>query len=114
MSKKKTRLEPFSQYAIFDLPVEDCIQRAIDQFKDNPLAEAKLIYEDRLDVVYRLSTVEYSTVDATATIMRWQGTQTRVMFHMKSHADGVTTPLQSLLNFLEIVFRLSFCSLFFS
>jgi len=95
MSKKKT-IEPFSRYAIIDLPIEESIRRVAKLYHDNPLAKTELIHEERLDVIYHISTPDQDAINASASIIRWQGTQTRIMvrsFRPTEH-EGVDILIQ--------------------
>jgi len=59
MNKEKTIIQPFSQYAIIDLPIELCIGRAIDPYDNPPFADTQQINLYKLSTPIRIMDIGY-------------------------------------------------------
>lgn len=79
MAKQKSVIQSFSQYAIIDLPVEICIDRAIEFCSDRSFGDAQRVDDDRLDILYEFD--NQPPIDGVVNISRWQGTQTQVTLY---------------------------------
>lgn len=77
--KKKVRSK-FHHFAILDLPFEPCIRRLIQFYRYDETVDIQQMNDDQYILVFRHN--GKNKPFATARLMRWEGTQTRLTMHI--------------------------------
>lgn len=77
--KKKDRSK-FHHFAILDLPFDQCVKRIIKFYRYDDNVEMQPVNEDQYILTFRRSGKQKPF--ATAQIMRWEGTFTRLTMHI--------------------------------